>query len=836
LIFTNLWLATCNELSVRITLKLVNGGMASNPAAATKGSGRSFLDALAQASSSAANKPALTVAAAMGSTSDTPDRDSEDQASGQPVAASENEAVDAQEISIAGSTIHKSAPVTAGQQNQGSETSPAVLASGNPASSTRSQSQAKASQPAQNQVTDSIAQTGDQGAAQQNVVSLPAVTLSASSFSRSSQSEAASPTVYAKRPSLPAVLQSNAISTSQTGGNGADASQSPAPASTSPAVTLSEISSGRSIQSEAASPAASAKRPSLPAVLQSNAISTSQTGGNGADASQSQAPASASPAVTLSGISFGRSTQWGAASPTASAERSALPMVQQPNASSNAQVGNDNADASQIPVSPSASSAVTLSEISFGRSMQWDVSSPVASAKRPALPAVLQSNANSIAQNGSDGADASQSKVPVSASPAVMLSTISFGRSMQSEAASPTASADLPAFTTTPSSNANSIPQTGSNGADASQSQVSVSAASSGTLPNVSLGRSMQRVAASPTVSADLPAITTTQPSNANSIAQTGSDGADASQSPVPAATSPAATDLSFLAGGSAAQFIEQSAFAVGSTFSPGMILPVGDGAGTLTDKASQFKSSGATFTVNSGDANSSKVSSAQGSISADHSSQNANPLSQHAPGDSSTATPLAIKPVEASVAQTIPVSNHTALASPSQPHAASGTSDVLTKAQDSADAAAEQLERTGSAAAAGINTARLLQTMSESEMRVGMHSAEFGDISIRTSVSQAQVMAQINVDHSELGSAIAAHLPSLESKLGSEFGLHASFEVNQLGGSFTGGNGQPSHENYKATSQSVPVDSSTLNAEDDRIPLPGQSLEVEDSRLDIRV
>jgi hypothetical protein len=209
--------------------------------------------------------------------------------------------------------------------------------------------------------------------------------------------------------------------------------------------------------------------------------------------------------------------------------------------------------------------------------------------------------------------------------------------------------------------------------------------------------------------------------------------------------------------------------------------------------------------------------------------------LLQHAPGDSSAATPLAIKPLEATVAQTIPVSNHTVSVSSSQPHAASSTTDVPTKTQDSADAAAEQLERAGPTTSAGINTARLIQTMSESEMRVGMHSAEFGDISIRTSVSQQQLMAQINVDHSELGSAIAAHLPSLQSKLGSDFGLHASIEVNQLGGSVTGGNGQSSQQNHKMTSQPVPPDPSALNAEGDWMPLPGQSLEVEGSRLDIR-
>ena len=114
------------------------------------------------------------------------------------------------------------------------------------------------------------------------------------------------------------------------------------------------------------------------------------------------------------------------------------------------------------------------------------------------------------------------------------------------------------------------------------------------------------------------------------------------------------------------------------------------------------------------------------------------------------------------------------------------------------------------------------------------MHSAEFGDISIRTSVSQQQLTAQISVDHSELGSAISAHLPSLQSKLGSEFGLHASIDVNQLGGSVTGGNGQSSpHQNHKMTSQSVLLDSSMLQADSDPMTLPGES--IEDSRLDIR-
>lgn len=92
--------------------------------------------------------------------------------------------------------------------------------------------------------------------------------------------------------------------------------------------------------------------------------------------------------------------------------------------------------------------------------------------------------------------------------------------------------------------------------------------------------------------------------------------------------------------------------------------------------------------------------------------------------------------------------------------------------------------------ATGSINTARLIQTMSESEMRVGMHSAEFGDISIRTMVSPLQMTAQISVDHGDLGKAISAHIPSMQEKLGGELGLKALVEVNHSGMSFAGDRG----------------------------------------------
>ena len=80
----------------------------------------------------------------------------------------------------------------------------------------------------------------------------------------------------------------------------------------------------------------------------------------------------------------------------------------------------------------------------------------------------------------------------------------------------------------------------------------------------------------------------------------------------------------------------------------------------------------------------------------------------------------------------------------------------------------------------------------------MGMHSSEFGDISIRTSVTQQQMQTQISVDHDELGNALSAHIPNMQMKLGSEYGLHATIEVNQNGTSFSSDGDrsqQPQHE-----------------------------------------
>ncbi len=65
------------------------------------------------------------------------------------------------------------------------------------------------------------------------------------------------------------------------------------------------------------------------------------------------------------------------------------------------------------------------------------------------------------------------------------------------------------------------------------------------------------------------------------------------------------------------------------------------------------------------------------------------------------------------------------------------------------------------------INMAKLIQSVGQTEMRVGLRSEEFGTISIRTSSTRDSISTQISVDHSELASALSTHVPEMQTRLG---------------------------------------------------------------------
>jgi hypothetical protein len=133
-----------------------------------------------------------------------------------------------------------------------------------------------------------------------------------------------------------------------------------------------------------------------------------------------------------------------------------------------------------------------------------------------------------------------------------------------------------------------------------------------------------------------------------------------------------------------------------------------------------------------------------------------------------------------------------------------------------------------------GINAARLIQTLSETGMHVGMRSVEFGDISIRTLVSQEQMVAQISVDHGDLGRTIAAQVPGVQAKLGDEFGLRASIQVNQSGASFSGEQQGSAQQDPRSFSRTAAVG---IGAPRESEPVTPHVFtgSVQDDRLDIR-
>lgn len=132
--------------------------------------------------------------------------------------------------------------------------------------------------------------------------------------------------------------------------------------------------------------------------------------------------------------------------------------------------------------------------------------------------------------------------------------------------------------------------------------------------------------------------------------------------------------------------------------------------------------------------------------------------------------------PIQAVVANPV---HDTGKADPQQGAAAQGGEAAQSNQSAAASSSAAQVQTQPL-----INTARLIQSMGQSEMRVGMRSSEFGNISISTSSTRDAITAQIAVDHSDLAKIIAAHLPEVQAKLGGNQTMDIRVDTNGSGAS----------------------------------------------------
>jgi hypothetical protein len=141
------------------------------------------------------------------------------------------------------------------------------------------------------------------------------------------------------------------------------------------------------------------------------------------------------------------------------------------------------------------------------------------------------------------------------------------------------------------------------------------------------------------------------------------------------------------------------------------------------------------------------------------------------------------------------------------------------------------------------INTAKLIQSMGQSEMRVGMRSHEFGNISISTSTTHDQVSAQISLEHGELAKTLAASLPEMQARLGGSQPMDVRIDMNGAAtGQGTGNFGGTSHgtqdQSHGGRQQAgnMAASSSSIGAAEKQFSPVAVVMPTGYARLDIRV
>ncbi len=239
------------------------------------------------------------------------------------------------------------------------------------------------------------------------------------------------------------------------------------------------------------------------------------------------------------------------------------------------------------------------------------------------------------------------------------------------------------------------------------------------------------------------------------------------------------------------------------------------------------------------------------GGTATNSSTQNGSGSTGSTQGSTQGSTTTANSAVSGNVAPPVVIDPGTALAAAMPPPAATPISSLAPNAGGEKH---DVPSGTVGAAAAGpgsdthalpsIDTARVIQSMQGSEMRVGMRSAEFGNVSVSTTLNRESIAAQISFEHADLGKAITAHLPSIEAKLSSDYGMHAKVEVRDQSMGASGDSGRGESRRGDAGTYK-PAGTAATSSTDSNLTGSGSGLAAdntstgllnESARLDVRV
>ena len=107
------------------------------------------------------------------------------------------------------------------------------------------------------------------------------------------------------------------------------------------------------------------------------------------------------------------------------------------------------------------------------------------------------------------------------------------------------------------------------------------------------------------------------------------------------------------------------------------------------------------------------------------------------------------------------------------------------------ADTVEEQPQSLSANPGAVLSTAKLLERMGESELRLGIRGGELGSVDIRTSMARNQFTAEISVERGELSRVLAANLPHLETRLSEKSIPVGNIVLQNHAGDNSGASGQ---------------------------------------------
>jgi flagellar hook-length control protein FliK len=93
-------------------------------------------------------------------------------------------------------------------------------------------------------------------------------------------------------------------------------------------------------------------------------------------------------------------------------------------------------------------------------------------------------------------------------------------------------------------------------------------------------------------------------------------------------------------------------------------------------------------------------------------------------------------------------------------------SAEVATQSPNGATQAEGHSEAAAAYPTSLFQTAKLVERMGQTELRLGIQAGEFGNVDIRTSMVRNQFTAEISVERGELSKALAAELPGLQSRL----------------------------------------------------------------------